>query len=352
MAEKLLDFKIRRPKLIFKPGRGDFFNRLAYLLKKGEWGVIPQSEFGEEILPGKVLDSVKGVELLAFRGEVKADAAVVKRKGTLDFSELEFNYPDVSVDLSLFDRLTEKERKSLAVQLEIAYGVVKDYFTPENFFLSSPSQASVEFLKSIFKPFPFRLLDDFSRYDKIIVLDPSGEKEFTHEEITPDTLIVVGGIVDSSQRLKGSTKELLPNFLHRRITYKGIVSVVPDRINEIVKIVCDYLTSDMSLYEAVKANLTRDSKLRFLRELLQKESRRFLVNGELLRGIPLEVYERWKEELSLTDFFFKKAAKHVSGFFVYRDSLLSKVEGRTRKRGREVLILRELKDEDLHKLYP
>ncbi|RKQ63400.1 tRNA (adenine9-N1/guanine9-N1)-methyltransferase [Thermovibrio guaymasensis] len=352
VAKRLYEYGLRRPKLLFKPGRGDFFNRLAYGLVRGKFGVIPKSLFNEDILPGKVIDKVEGVELLAFRGDEEADAVVVKRKGTVDFSDITFNYPDFAVDLSLFKELTERERKSLAVQIEITYGTVKDYFTPENFYLTSAPDEALSFLKGIFKPFPFRLLDSFEEYERVIVLDPNAEEEFTHTEVTPNTLIVVGGIVDSSERLKGSTSKIMPDFLHRKITYKGIVSVVPDRINEIVKIVCDYLTSDLSLYEAVKRNLTRDSKLRFLRKLLQEESVRFLFNGRLLRGIPEETYLKWKEELSLTDFFFRKAAKHVSGFFVFRSSIFDRVIGETKKRGKRVYILKELKDEDVVVQYP
>jgi len=352
LAEKLLREGVRRPKLLFKPGRGDFFNRLAYGLVKGRFGVIPADEFDEEILPGKAIDRVGDVALLAFRGDERADAAVVKRKGRIDFSDISFSYPDFAVDLSLFGELREKERKSLAVQLEITYGTVKDYFTPENFYLLSAGEDSLVFLKSIFKPFPFKLLNGVEAYRRVIVLDPNADGEFTHEEVDSNTLIVVGGIVDSSERLKGSTAKILPQFLHRKITYKGEVSVVPDRINEIVKIVCDYLTSGSSLYEAVRKNLTRDSKLRFLRGLLQKESRRFFVGGELLRALPEEVFNRWKQELGLTDFFFRKASRHVSGFFVYRDSIFGRVVGERVKRGKRVFVLKELKDEDVVAKYP
>jgi tRNA (adenine9-N1/guanine9-N1)-methyltransferase len=355
VAERLKEVGITRPKLLFKPGRGDFFNRLSYYLVKGSYGVIPEGEFGQELLPGKPIDSVSGVELLAFRGELKPDAAVVKRKGSVDFSGIEFNYPDFAVELSLFSRLRGKERKSLAVQLEITYGTVKDYFTKDNFFLLSAGDEALGFLRGIFKPFPFRLLSyrELSLYDTVIVLDPNADLEFDHSEVTPNTLLVVGGIVDSSQRLRGATAELLPQFKHRKITYRGLLDVVPDRINEIVKIVCDYLTEPrLELSDAVKMNLTRDSKLRFVRGLLQRESVRFLVNGELLRGIPLESYLKWKEELSLGDFFFRKGAKHVSGFFVFRPTIFDRVIGETVKRGKRVFILKELKDEDVYKVYP
>jgi len=347
VSERLREVGFLRPKLLFKPGRGDFFNRLSYWFVKGRYGIVSEREFGQELLPGKVLDEVNGVKLLAFKGEEKPDSAVVKHGGSVDFSQIEFNYPDFAVDLSLFNRLREKERKSLAVQIEISYGVVKDYFTQDNFYLISPNLEPVNFLKKVFKPFPFKLLSSFSSYSKVIVLDPQGEEEFAHEEVDENTLIVLGGIVDSSERLKGATKSIFPSFLHRRITYKGVVDVVPDRINEILEITCRYLTTSLDLYQSVKESLTRDSKLRFLRRLLQEESIRFLVSGELLRGIPQEVYERWRRELSLSDFFFRKGAKHISGFFVFRPSIFDRVIGETEKRGKRVFILKELKDEDV-----
>ena len=186
----------------------------------------------------------------------------------------------------------------------------------------------------------------------MIVLDPNGDREFTHQEIDENTLIVVGGIVDSSRRLKGSTRKLLPSFKHRKITYKGIVSVVPDRINEIIRIVADYLTSPDDLYSAVKRNLTRDSKLRFLREFLEENLIRFSVGGKLLRGISEDRFRWLIEEFNLTEFFFRKAARHVSGFIVFKESIFGKVIGETFKRKKRVFILKGLPDEDVVAKYP
>jgi len=353
VSEKLISEGIRRPKFLFNPGRGDFFNRISYKLIKGEYGVFPASEFDEPIKPGKPILECCGVELLAFNGSVEADGAIVRRPGSVDFSGIDLKYPDFAVDLSLFGELLPSERKSLMVQLEIAYGVVKDFFTPENFFVFNASHEAKEFMEEFFSPrVPFPVKEDVSGYSQVIVLDPNGEEEFSHEEVDESTLIVVGGIVDSSQRLEGSTKKILPEVKHRRITYKGIVSIVPDRINEIIRIVSDYLTSPDDLYAAVKRNLTRDSKLRFLREFLEENVVRFLYQGKVLRGLPESKYLWLREEFGLTDFFFRKAAKHVSGFFVFRESLFGKVIGETVKRRKRVFVLRELSDEDVVAKYP
>ena len=79
---------------------------------------------------------------------------------------------------------------------------------------------------------------------------------------------------------------------------------------------------------------------------------RFLYRGELLRGLPESKFRWLKEEFDLTDFFFRKAAKHVSGFFVFKDTLFGKVKGETVKRKKRVFILGELTDEDVVAKYP
>ena len=352
-CEELLKRGLKKPKFLFNPGRGDFLNRVAYRVLKGEWGVVRGEEFGERIKPGKVIEVCKGVKFLRFNGSEEADSVIVRRKGTVEFGEVDFKYPHFGIDLSLFNRLLPSEKKSLAVQIEIAYGTVKDFFTPENFVVFNVSPDAEKFLEEFFKPrIPFKTEKEVPYYPNVIVLDPNVGEEFSHEEVDENTLIVIGGIVDSSQRLKGSTKELLPQFKHRRISYKGIVSVVPDRINEIVKIVADYLTSPDELSEVVKRNLTRDSKLRFLREFLEGNLVRFYVNGRVIRGLPEDKFLWLKKELNVGDFLLRKAAKHVSGFIVFRDAIFGRVKGEAFRRRKRVFVLEEISDEDVVEEYP
>ncbi|SMP13953.1 tRNA (adenine9-N1/guanine9-N1)-methyltransferase [Desulfurobacterium pacificum] len=352
IAEKLKKEGIFRPKFLLFPGRGNFLNRAAWEIARGRFGVIKAKNFGKEIKPGKVLGEVEGVKFLGLRGEEKADAVIVKGRGEIDFSNVEFRYPTVGVDFSLFEKLLPSEKKSLAVQIEIAFGIVKDYFTPENFAVTSLDEEGRSFLQEFFRPkVPFKTVE-INSFKNVIVLDPNAEKEFTHEEVDESTLILIGGIVDSSERLKGSTAEILPEVKHRKITYKGQVEIVPDRINEITKIVCQYLTENKSLEEVVRENLTRDSKLRWLRKTLQKEVVKFYNSTGLLRGIPEEKWKKWQEEFGISDFLFRKAAGHVGGFFVFKNSLFDKVKGKTKKRGKEVFVVEEIGDEDVVKVYP
>jgi len=352
VCEELHKKGIEKPKFLFNPGRGDFINRASYKLVRGEFGILRSSDI-EELKPGRFLEKCGEVSFLAYNGKELPDSAVVRRRGTVDLSYIEFSYPDVGVDLSLFWELHPSERKSLALQLELSYGVVKDYFTPGNFFVFNATREVEEFLSRFFKPkVPFSVKDSLPEYSNVIVLDPNAEKEIDHREVDENTLIVVCGIVDSSERLRGATAGILREFKHRKISYKGIVSVVPDRINEIVKIVLDYLTSPDDLSTVVRRNLTRDSKLRFLRKFLEKEIVRFYVNGRLLRGIPEEKFRWLVEEFGITDFLFRKASKHVGGFFVFRPSIFDKVMGETERRRKKVYLLEGISRDDVLKEYP
>ncbi len=344
VAEVLRKHGLSKPKLLRYPGRGDAFNRLSYQIVRGSYGIVREESFGEELLPGKPVGGCEGVKLLALMGSEKPDSAVIRGKGEIDFSHIELRYPSFAVDLSLFDTLLPKERKSLFVQLEIAFGVVKDYFIPENFGVLNPTREAENVLRDFFSPAPPFKKFNPEEFDEVIVLDPHGEKEFSHEEVNDRTLIVIGGIVDSSERLKGATLEILKDAKHRRISYKGIVEIVPDRINEILKIVSQYLTEEKSLEEVVKENLTRDSKLRWLRKELEKRIKRVSNGRETVKAIPRSLFEEWKEEFGLNEFLIRKAAKHVGGFAVVKDTLFDKVSGKTYRRGKEVLIVKELKN--------
>jgi len=352
VAERIKEEGFEKPKILFRPTRGDTFNRVAYKLVKGELSFITPSSFGETIKPGTVLDEQCGVSLLGLLGEEIPDSGIIRKgKSVVDFSNINFRYPTIAVDFSLYEKLSEKEKKSLFNQIEISFGIVKDYFTPENFVLSSCKERAKEDVGKFFHPFvPFQILEDIES-DNVIVLDSYGDKEFTHEEVDADTVIVVGGIVDSGERMDGWTKRVLENAKHRRITYKGSIKLVPDRINDIIKIVCEYLTEEISLEKAVRRNFTRTSKLKWLRKALESSVYRFVINGEVVRGIPESLYDKWKEEFLLTDFHFRKGAKHIGGFVVFKDTLLSRVKGKIKRRGKEILILGEIKDGDIIKIY-
>ncbi len=344
VADTLKKHGVYKPKLLRYPGRGDVFNRLSYHIVKGNYGIVREKTFGEELLPGKPVGGCEGVKLLALMGDEKPDSAVVKGRGEIDFSNIKPKYPTFAVDLSLFNILLPRERKSLLVQLEITYGIVKDFFTPENFQILNPTEEAKKALREFFSPVPPFEEIKSGKFEEVIILDPHGDKEFTHEEINSETLIVLGGIVDNSKRLEGATQKILKEAKHRKISYKGSVEIVPDRINEIVKIVLQYLTGNKSLEEVVKQNLTRDSKLRWLRKELEKGIKRISDGRVKIKAIPESQIIRWKEEIGLNEFLIRKAAKHVGGFVVVKDSLFDKVLGKTYNRGKEVLTVKELGD--------
>ena len=338
LAEKLLELGIEKPRLAFNPPSGDILNRIAYGISKKLLCV----EKGEDFKSGKVVDTEGSLRLLAFTGNEKPDALISRRGKPLNL-ELP-KYPKIAVDFTLSGLLENHELKSLFVQTSMAFSVVRNFFTPENFVLIGNNQVSNEFLKKY--SIKTAILENVEP-DSVIVLDPQGEKEFSHEEVSHDTVIVIGGIVDKSQRLEGITAKIFPDSRHRKITLNGETEIVPDRINEIAKIVCEYLTSESTLEEVVVKNLTRDSKLRWLRSALQRNLIRIICGNRKLRVIPLSLWNEWKEKYGLNEFLLKKSSGHVGGICVVKDSLLEKVKGKVKKGKREFLLVENIREEEI-----
>ncbi|WP_457567955.1 tRNA (guanine-N1)-methyltransferase [Desulfurobacterium sp.] len=354
-AEKLKLAGIRNLKYLRKPGRGDTFNRLAYLVADGRFKVVTGDEFGE-ILPGRMLDSAAGVNLLFSAGSVTADAVVLKDsgrfKGISVVSKKDFSYPDIAVDMRFFPYLLERERRSLLNQIEITFGIVRDYFTPENFYLIDGDGCCVPFLEEFFTPkVPFGVRSGVSER-QILVLDPAAEKTLTRSDVDENTVIVFGGIVDHGERLKGATARIYENAVRRKIAYKGSILPVSDRINELTKILCDFLTCEDSLDVVIRRNLTRQGKLKVARELVMRNLMRIKDSNRVHRCIFFSFYRQIAEEFSLKDFHFRKASKHVNGFTVVKDEILDKIIGKKLVKGKEILCVEGLVDDYIVKKYP
>ncbi|SNR59587.1 hypothetical protein [Desulfurobacterium atlanticum] len=330
LSEKLKEQNIKNIKCLRKPGRGDFINRLAYQIATGRLKVVRKEYFGE-IIPGKIIEKVNCVNFLIGKGDTKADAVIVK--GNEDFPEEKIltlknlQFPSIAIDMSFFYILKDREKKGLLNQIELTYGIVKDYFTPDNFFILDENLESISVLKNFFHPhIPFKIRNKIPKNRKIIVLDPNGEKTLEKDEIDTDTVLIFGGIVDHGERLTGATREIFKNAPHRKITYKGSTTPVPDRINELTKIVCDFLTLPITLDEAVIRNLTRQGKLRIIREKLQEKILKIKTEKGRERILPLSDYLSLKKEFNLTEFHFRKGGKHVHGFKVVKDDLIDKIK--------------------------
>ncbi|WP_297444238.1 tRNA (guanine-N1)-methyltransferase [Desulfurobacterium sp.] len=354
-AERLKRAGIENVKYLRKPGRGDLFNRLAYLVATGRFKVVGKEEFGE-ILPGRILDSAGGVNLLFSTGSAIADAVILKSSGSFKgvsiISREDFSYPDIAVDMRFFPSLIDKEKRSLFNQLEIMFGVVKDYFTPENFYLIDREGYCVPYLKEFFTPdVPFEICSKPLK-KRIVVLDPNADETLTRDDVDEDTVLVFGGIVDHGERLKGATAEIYRGAVHRKIAYRGSVLPVSDRINELTKLLCDFLTCTDSLEEVIRRNLTRQAKLRIARESVAANLKRIKdVNG-VHKCLPLSFYNQLAEGFSLKDFHFRKASKHVNGFTVVKDEILDKIIKEEAVKGRKILQIEGLIDGYIVKKYP
>ncbi|WP_456397043.1 tRNA (guanine-N1)-methyltransferase [Desulfurobacterium sp.] len=354
-AERLKRSGIRNVKYLRKPGRGDLFNRLAYLVATQRFKVVKKEEFGK-ILPGRTFDSVGGVSLLFSAGNIEADAVIVR--STSDFKGIslidkdDFHYPDIAVDMRFFLSLIDKEKKSLLNQIEITFGIVKDYFTPENFYIIDEKGFSVPFVRGFFTPdIPFKIYPKPIK-KRIIVLDPDADKTLTRDDVDENTVLIFGGIVDHGERLKGATAEIYRGAVHRRIAYRGSILPVSDRINELTKLLCDFLTCGDSLEEVIKRNLTRQAKLKIVRESVTANLSRIKDINGIHKCLLLSFYNRLAEEFSLKDFHFRKASKHVNGFTVVKDEILDKIIKEEAVKGRKILRIEGLIDGYIVKKYP
>ncbi len=309
LAEKLKEYNIQTVKHLRKPSKGDFINRLAYQIATGKLKVVKKRNFGKTT-PGKLIEEFNSVKLLMGKGSESPDAVIVKETSYIVekvLSPQELKFPHIAIDMSFFNLLKGREISRLLNQIELTYGTVKDYFTPENFFILDKEMKSLSALESFFHPeIPFNIKTEIPENLEIIVLDPHGAKTLEKGEIDADTVLVLGGIVDHGERLTGATREILKNVPHRKITYKGEITAVSDRINELAKILCDFLTLPIIIDEAVKRNLTRQGKLKIVKEKLQKNTLKVNTEKGKERILPLSIYLSLKKEFNLADFHFPK----------------------------------------------
>jgi len=332
LSQKLKEQGIEKIKYLRKPDRGDFINRLAYQIATGKLKVVKKEHFGK-IIPGKVIENLNSVKFLIGKGDTEADAVIAKGSenfyGEKILTLKDLQFPSIAIDMSFFNSLKEREKKGLLNQIELTYGIVKDYFTPINFFILDEKLLSLPALKNSFHPeIPFKVEKQIPENKKVIVLDPHGEKTLDKDEIDTDTVLIFGGIVDHGERLTGATKEIFKNAPHRKVTYKGLTTPVPDRINELTKIICDFLTLPITMDEAVIRNMTRQGKLKIVREKLQEKILKVKTEKGRERVLSLSDYFSLKEEFNLTDFHFRKGGKHVHGFKVVKDSLIDKIKSK------------------------
>ena len=271
-------------KLVGYPEGLDYLNVLSNDIKKGKWKIVLEKYFFDKF-PGRVLQEEKDFKLLGFKGEILPDAYLVRSKNLrlpcldiyLDFSQIPF----FGVDLSFTNILDKHEKDSLIVQLSKTANILKNYLSNYHYFVFNIKEDIEPYFEKAYKNYPFHIFNSFEdiyklgkEYQKdfnIIVLDPNAEKTLSWKDIEKDkiNIFILGGIIDKNQSLDGLTSEILPEYKHRKITYKGYAYAVPDRLNHIVYIVSRWLT-DRDRDDSFEKYIKEIMPNKFLRYLIRR----------------------------------------------------------------------------------
>jgi len=264
----------------YKPGRATgraAVNHFAlYAARKG-------LGFDPEDAPTRPLTSWRGLELAVPGNEGKADYRAVPGDAEIPAEELRARIPDYPakphfvVDFRFWNEHSRFGQTNLIRQTSVTASTLRRYLSDRHLtIVNAPSEARRRFGKA-FPTFEggFRdweeLLSELGE-DRVVLLDPNADEELTERDLERYDVFVLGGIVDNN--MQGWTEKLAPGIpadvVRRKITLRGRVEGVPDRINSLVEALCRVIVEGESLREAV---LSVQSP-RFARRRLRIELRR------------------------------------------------------------------------------
>ncbi|AOL15560.1 tRNA (guanine-N1)-methyltransferase [Sulfolobus sp. A20] len=242
--------KVTRLKKVFKTGylQSIAINMLIYnygLLKKEEKGWIVSEEEKVKILAGN--GEAKTNYVTSKGGEIKIKEEIVPLE------------PQFIIDLGLFKEHTEEEKISLLEQIKLTLVTIRHYLSDLNLKLfNKPEFFSLEVKNKVYT------INQIPK-EKTIVLNPYGDIIANESIILNSKFFIIGGIVDKGRRYKNATTLLAKKYGYDdlpqvKITLRGSIVGVPDRINKIVEIVLNTITGS-SLEDAIILSQSNADKL-------------------------------------------------------------------------------------------
>ncbi len=181
---------------------------------------------------GRLKAEEEGIKIFSGKGNNNVNYEI--SKNGKESIEIDFpRFPMFIIDLSLWNRHFEEERRRLLVQLSCSINSIRKYLWDYNLSINNaPNNFMLPFLNKV----RFNTIPE----GNTIILNPYGEVEATEELIRNTQTFIIGGIIDRSG-WRFATYEMAKiakyDFPHVKITLRGSTVGVPDRINKIIEIV-------------------------------------------------------------------------------------------------------------------
>ena len=226
-----------------------------------------------------------------------------------------FEFPYVVIDCSFFDLHSEREKKSLFVQIRETLNVVRKFMWD--------GRLIVTYKCGVGKYYPS--VTDFVKENnlkKIILLDPNAEGIFDGKKVD---CYIIGGIVDKSGNKKGLTTkigEILQRegikFESKKIVLKGDISGVPDRLNAITEIVLRVVLDGEEIEDAIRKVQSPIFARRRLAKELPKLAIRVSVKSKTFRLVCKDDFKKF-DWLNLRKEDFYKVCQQTGHIVVSRE---------------------------------
>ncbi len=232
-------------------------------------------------------------------------------------------WPYFIIDLYHWDRHSQREKGRLCLQVNQSYSVLRRYLTGREL---TVTWANDEFRRMFHGPLeritihegPTAEFLKENGINEAILLDPWAEKVLSREDFNAKAFII-GGIVDTGGTKRKTTPKIAEEMegagiqVHRRkITLKGDVIGVPDRINRILGIVLTMMVEGKPMDEAVyEFQEPRHARWR-LRKELPKHAIRYRVDGKLYRVVEKELFDYYSGWLKIRPEDFTKVLRELN----------------------------------------
>ena len=264
-------------------------------------------------------------EILLGKGGSRADSILSDRRipgapTFISWRELSELLPDPPfplfiVDMSLRYIHTDEELERLRLQILVSLGVIREYLWDRHFAVTSADKESQEWLRTymgsnkavVTDTRPNELLWSLGA-DSVIILRPDAPQTLDGEDVMKANAFLIGGVVDLIPR-KGVSRvldNLVPWGIPRRLSLRGSIIGVPERINRIIEILLKarYIYDGDVEKAIISAMTKRDIQKRLFVEIMRAAR----GHGDR-RYVTWDYYYELKSWLPITPSDFLEAAK-------------------------------------------